>query len=140
MVVAHAAAATNASFRTVTVDLSSMHSVLDKMKKVNIRDGGLGVDRNQKTTFFWHTAKSREALKHNFKVLTEAVGGRKLYLDGRELREDPGNWYVYEQQRACIWAVDNKLPFIVLGPGEEYDATKWSDIAHKQDTGCCVIL
>ena len=79
-------------------------------------------------------------MKHNFKVLTEAVGSRKLYLDGRQLREDPGNWHVWEHQRACIWAVDNKLPLVILGPADEYDATKWKDVAHKHDTKSCVIL
>lgn len=141
MIVAHAAAATKASFKAVTVDLSSMHTVLDKMATFNFKQGGLGVNRRHQTKFFWHTSASREAMKHNFKVLTEAVGGRKFYLDGRELREDPGNWHVWELQRVCIWAADNKVPLVVLGPTDEYDATKWKDVALKHnEIACCVIF
>jgi hypothetical protein len=142
MVVAHAETASRASFKAVTVDLTSMENVRDKMASSSLKEGGLGVDRNQKTTFFWHTSASREAMKHNFKVLTDAVGSRKLYLDGRALCEDPGNYHSWEHQRACIWAVDNNLPLVVLDPADEYDADKWGDVAHKhgEGAGCCVIV
>lgn len=140
MVVAHAAEATKASFTPLTVDLSDMTEVLDKMATFNLKDGGMGVDSNQTTTFFWHTKASREAMKGNFKVLSEAVGSRMMYLDGRQLGQDPTNRYCHELQRACVFSADNKVPIVVLSDGEKYDDAKWKDAAKYDDGFGCALM
>ena len=82
-------------------------------------------------------------MQGNFNVLAAAVGSHKMYLDGRELGHDPGNYYCHELQRACVFASNHNLPIVVLGPSDRYDAEKWSAVAHRQDGGfrsCCELM
>ncbi|CAD7925182.1 unnamed protein product [Amoebophrya sp. A120] len=129
----------------VKVDLRYMADVLDKMQTLNLTTtANFASTSRSRTTFFWHTKKSREAMRKNFNdVLLKAINEQvlraagvaensvehplltKLYLNHEKIEQDPGNWFNHELQRVCIYACDKKIAFVALGIPEDYDAKSW---------------
>ena len=127
----------------VDVNLYWMDEVLKKMSKFNPtlpKPAVAGWHKNV-AVFFFHTDKSRRAMKKNFhEVLMPAIReglerkGGALYLDGRELAEDPEECgfagHCHEYQRVACWAIDRGVPFVFVPAGERYDRSAWEEVRH----------
>jgi len=132
----------------VDVNLYWMKPVLEVMTKYRPTVAkGMTAGWHKPVTFFFHTDKSREAMKNNYeKVLMPSfreglappggkpLHGGKLYLDGKLLAEDPEKCgfpgYCYEYQHVCVWAVDEQVPFVFVPAGQNYDAEAWKAVHH----------
>ena len=142
----------------VDVNLYWMDEVLKKMSKFNPtlpKPAVAGWHKNV-AVFFFHTDKSRRAMKKNFhEVLMPAIReglerkGGALYLDGRELAEDPEECgfagHCHEYQRVACWAIDRGVPFVFVPAGERYDRSAWEEVRHgrrdPEPSGCgCVAM
>ena len=144
---------------SVDVNLYWMDEVLKAMKKYKptIPSNVRGLRKNA-VVFFFHTEKSRMAMKKNFhEVLVPAIregllaangddarasagssvakrGGGTLYLDGHELAEDPETCgfagHCYEYQHVLCWAIDRGVPLVFVPAGERYDRSAWQEVRH----------
>eukprot|EP00392_Amoebophrya_sp_AT5.2_P013452 g13575.t1 len=128
----------------IKVDLRDMSDVLEKMQTMKWTTTlAVAGTARVRETFFWHTKKSREAMRKNEEVLLKRINEAllraahvaensvehplitKLYLNHEKIEQDPGNWFNHELQRLCIHACDKGIAFVALGIPEEYDEKAW---------------